>query len=95
MSELATRIRFITIEGFTSLDRFSIFVDDQDVTSMAARMSRRTVAEGKITLVTTVIKRLQTLVWWIRDQEKKRSLPLVAANFNADMIEEAAAMQLF
>jgi hypothetical protein len=94
MSDLATRTRFITLEGFLSLDRFSILVDDNDVTSMAARMSRRTVAEGKITLGTTVIKRLQTLIWWIRDQ-KKRSLPLVAANFNADMIEEAAAMQLF
>ena len=51
MSDLATRTRFITLEGlFLSLDRFSILVDDNDVTSMAARMSRRTVAEGKIML---------------------------------------------
>jgi hypothetical protein len=94
MTDLATRTRFINIEGFINLDRFSILVDDHVVTSMASRMARRTVAEGKITLGTTVIKRLQTLVWWIRDQ-KKQSLPLMAANFNADMIEEAAAMQLF
>ena len=94
MSDQATRTRFITHEGFTSLGHFSILVDDSDVTSMAARLSRRTQAEGKITLGTTIIKRLQTLVWWIRDQ-KKRGLPLVAANFNVDMIEDAASMQLF
>jgi hypothetical protein len=36
MSDQATRTRFITHEGFTSLGHFSILVDDSDVTSMAA-----------------------------------------------------------
>jgi hypothetical protein len=52
------------------------------------------VAEGKIILGTTVIKHLQTLIWWIRDQ-KKQNLPLEAADFNADMLEETAALKLF
>jgi hypothetical protein len=57
-------------------------------------MSKRTVAEGRIILGTKVIKRLQTLIWWIRDQ-KKQNLVVVAADFHADMLEETAALKLF
>jgi hypothetical protein len=90
----AIRTLFINLEGFDTLSAFSILVDDNDVTAMAARMSQRTVAEGKIILETTIFKRLQTLIWWIRDQ-KKQNLPLEAANFNADMLKETAALKLF
>jgi hypothetical protein len=92
----AIRTLFMNLEGFDTLSAFGILVDDNDVTSMAARMSRRTVAEGKFILLgTTVIECLQTLIWWIRDQ-KKQSLPLsMAANFNADMLKETAALKLF
>jgi hypothetical protein len=85
---------FINLEGFDALSAFSILVDDNDVTAMAARMLQRTVAEGKIILGTTVIKCLQTFIWcWIRDQ-KKQNLPLEAADFNADMLEETAWIRM-
>jgi hypothetical protein len=77
MSDQATRTRFITNEGFTSLGQFSILVDDSDVTSMAARISRRTQEEGKITLGTTVIKRLRL------QNKRERSWEIYPEDFDA------------
>jgi hypothetical protein len=91
MTLLAIRTLSINLEG---LSDFNILADNNDVMAMTARMSRCTVAEGKIILGTTVIKHLQTLIWWIHDQ-KKQNLPLEAANFNADMLEETAALKQF
>ena len=63
-----------------------------DITEMAKRMASHTQAEGRVLLGTVVIKRLQTLVWWIRDHQK-RGLDLVAAEFDVDAMNEAAEMK--
>jgi hypothetical protein len=68
---------------------------DKDVSEMSKtpRMANRTQAEGRVRLGTVVLKRLQTLIWWIRDQ-KKRGLALSAAEFTAEtMMSEAAEMK--
>jgi hypothetical protein len=55
-------------------------------------MASRTQAEGKVLLPTVVIKRFQTLVWWVRDQQK-RGQALVAADFNVETMNRAAEMK--
>jgi FPC/CPF motif-containing protein YcgG len=39
-----------------------------------------------------VIKQLQTLIWWVRDRQK-RGIALHAADFDADTLDEAAVMK--
>jgi hypothetical protein len=90
--DAATRTNIINREGFMSLDDLGVLETDTDVTEMAKRMATRTQAEGRVLLGTVVIKRLQTLVWWIRDQQK-RGLALVAANFDAAVMNQAAEMK--
>jgi hypothetical protein len=90
--DAATRTNIINREGFTSLDDLGVLETDTDVMEMAKRMATRTQAEGRVLLGTVVIKRLQTLVWWIRDQQK-RGLALVAANFDAAVMNQAAEMK--
>jgi hypothetical protein len=55
-------------------------------------MATRTQAEGRVLLGTVVIKRLQTLVWWVRDHQK-RGLALVAADFNDEAMAQASEMK--
>jgi hypothetical protein len=87
-----TRANIIAREGFTQLADLGVLETDSDVTEMAKRMATRTQAEGRVLLGTVVIKRLQTLVWWIRDQQK-RGLALSAANFDVDAMNQAAEMK--
>jgi hypothetical protein len=75
-----TRTNIIVREGFTQLADLGVLETDTDVTEMAKRMATRTQNEGRVLLGTVIIKRLQTLVWWVRDQQK-RGLALSAANF--------------
>ncbi len=89
----ATRNNIITREGFTQLADFGVLENDTDVSEMAKRMASRTVAEGRVLLGTVVVKRLQTLVWWVRDRQK-RGLPLVAAEFDMEAMNEAAQMKV-
>ena len=45
---------------------------DSGVTEMAKRMAARsTVATGQVILGTTQIKKLQALVYWVKDHEKR------------------------
>lgn len=85
------RVSVIDREGFNELPDLGILETDGDVTEMANRMAKRTVDDGRVTLGTTVvIKRLQTLVWWIRDRQK-RGLPLIAAEFTPEVLQQEAA----
>jgi hypothetical protein len=59
---------------------------------MAKRMAAHMLAKGQVLLGTVIIKHLQTLVWWVRDHQK-RGLPLVVANFNAKMMNQASEMK--
>ena len=66
----ATRANIIAQEGFTQLGDLGVLEMDSNITEMAKRMASRTQAEGRVLLGTVVIKRLQTLVWWVRDHQK-------------------------
>ena len=92
ITDADTRNTIITQEGFTSLHDLGVLENDADVTEMAKRMATRTQAEGRVLLGTVVIKRLQTLVWWIRDRQK-RGLDLDADDFNVDAMNKATEMK--
>ena len=65
VADLATRTNTINREGFTSLEDLGVLETDTDVSDMAKRLASRTHAEGRVYLGTVVVKRLQTLVWWV------------------------------
>jgi hypothetical protein len=92
ITDAGMRANIIAREGFTRLEDLGVLETDTDVTEMAKRMASRTQAEGRVLLGTVVIKRLQTLVWWVRDHQK-RNLPLVAAEFNAETMNQASEMK--
>ena len=64
---------FINIEGLGLIEAFeSIMSGDSDVTEMAKRMaSRPTIATGRVILGTMQIKRLQALVYSVKDGNKR------------------------
>jgi hypothetical protein len=65
------RQNFITIEGLDTIDAFATLSGDSDVTEMAKRMaSRSSVAAGKVILGTMQIKKIQALVYWVKDHHK-------------------------
>jgi hypothetical protein len=87
-----TRNTIINQEGFDGLADLGVLETDADVTEMAKRMATRAQAEGRVLLGTVVIKRLQTLVWWVRDRQK-RGLNLDGDDFNVDAMNKAAEMK--
>jgi hypothetical protein len=72
--DAVTRANIINREGFQSLADLGVLETDTDVSDMAKRLASRTQAEGRVYLGTVVVKRLQTLVWWVRDHQKQDSL---------------------
>ena len=88
----ATRNNIINREGFSTIGDLGVLETDSDVSDMAKRMASRTLAEGRVLLGTVVVKRLQTLVWWVRDHQK-RGLDVDAADWTADVMQEAAQMK--
>ena len=82
----------INLEGFTEVSDLGVLETDSDVNEMAKRMASCTVADGRVLLGTVVIKRLQTLVWWVRDR-LKRGLPINANDFDADALTQASQMK--
>ena len=68
----ANRATFINIEGLDSMEAFASMNGDSDVTDMAKRMSSRpNAAAGRVILGTMQIKRLQALVYWVKDHDKR------------------------
>ena len=66
------RATFINIEGLDSIAAFASMSGDSDVTEMAKRMaSRPNAAAGRVILGTMQIKRLQALVYWVKDYDKR------------------------
>jgi len=86
----ATRTMIINNEGFGSLADLGEMEGDRDVSEMAKRMASRSAAQGRVHLGTTHIKRIQALVWWVHDHQK-RGLALVAADFTVAAMEAAKA----
>ena len=61
----AVTTNIINQEGFTRIEDVGILENDTDVSDMAKRMASRMLAEGRVLLGTVIVKRLQTLVWWV------------------------------
>ena len=60
------------IEGLDSIAAFTSMNGDPDVTEMAKRMaSRSNAAAGRVILGTMQIKRLQALVYWVKDYNRR------------------------
>ena len=89
----ADRDTIINNEGFTTVADFSMLEGDTDVTEMAKRMAGRTAAGGRINLGTLVIKRLQALVFWVKDRTK-RGLDVTAADFTNEEMMEAGRVKV-
>jgi len=90
--DAVTRANIINREGFQSLADLGVLETDTDVSDMAKRLASRTQAEGRVYLGTVVVKRLQMLVWWVRDHQK-RGLPINAADFDVPAMNQAAEMK--
>jgi hypothetical protein len=68
---LAARMMFIELEGLDSLSAFAQLNGDSDVTEMAKRMASRPIATGRVILGTMHIKRIQALVFWVKDHDRR------------------------
>ena len=62
---------FIDIEGLDTIDAFATLNGDSDVTEMAKRMASRTAAVGCVILGTMQIKKIQALVYWVKDHHRR------------------------
>ena len=67
-------------EGFDNIEDLGVLEGDKDVLEMAKRLASRA-TNARVMLGTVQIKRLQALVWWARDHQR-RGLALVANNFD-------------
>ena len=67
----ASRQIFIDVEGLDTIDAFANLNGDNDVTEMAKRMASRTAAVGRVILGTMQIKKIQALVYWVKDHHRR------------------------
>lgn len=72
VTALSARKVFIEVEGIDNLEALGTLNGDTDVTEMAKRMASRSANAGKVILGTMQIKRLQALVYWVKDHEKRQ-----------------------
>ena len=84
---LAARMTFINVEGLDSISTFIQFNGDSDVTEMAKRMAARPSVAGRVILGTMQIKRLQALVYWVKDHDKRGLIAQPELWDNKAMIE--------
>jgi hypothetical protein len=83
----------INWEGFTILEDLGILEMDMDVLDMAKRfLASRMQAEGRVYLGTVIVKRLQTLVWWVHDHQK-HGLAIIAADITAQAMNQVAEIK--
>ena len=90
MSLAASRDVFIEVEGLNTIEAFGALSSDGDVTEMVAkRMASRTTNAGRVIVRGTMqIKRIQALVFWVKDHER-RQMEIEPNNWNE---EELRAM---
>ena len=67
----ASRQTFIDMEGLNLIDAFATLTGNSDVTEMAKRMTARTANAGQVILGTMQIKKIQALVYWVKDHHKR------------------------
>ena len=72
IANATTHTTFInSIEGLDSMEAFASINSDPDVTEMAKQIaSRPNAAAERVILGTMQIKRLQALVYWVKDHDK-------------------------
>ena len=75
ITAVASRNVFIDVEGLDTLEAFGDLNGDGDVTEMAKRMASRQQANGRVILGTTHIKRIQALVYWVKDHHRRDLVP--------------------
>jgi hypothetical protein len=92
ITDAATWTLIMNRKGFTQLDDLGVLETDLDMTEMAKWMASHTQAEGRVLLGLVIIKRFQTLVWWICDHQK-HGLPLIANDFTIETMADAAEMK--
>ena len=72
IANTATHTTFINIEGLDSVEAFASMNGDPDVTEMAKQTgSRPNSAAERVILGTMQIKRLEALVYWVKDHDKR------------------------
>jgi hypothetical protein len=72
ITKAAHRATLIEFEGLDSIAAFTSMGGDGDITEMAKRMaSRPSVAAGRVILGTMQIKKLQALVYWVKDYDRR------------------------
>ena len=72
VTNAAHHATLIEIEGLDSIAAFRSMSGDVDITEMAKRMaSRPSVASGRVILGTIQIKKLQALVYWVKDYDRR------------------------
>ncbi|KAI2494994.1 hypothetical protein MHU86_19513 [Fragilaria crotonensis] len=70
VTNAADRATLMEIEGLDSIAAFTSMSGDVDIAEMAKRMaSRPSVAAGRVILGTMQIKKLQALVYWVKDYD--------------------------
>jgi hypothetical protein len=84
----AARNNLIANEGFTSIEGMSCMTNDNDVNEMAKHSMSRTSTDGHVIMGTVAIKRIQGLVFWIKDH-CFRGLPITAEAFTVEEMENA------
>ena len=67
----ATRTLIVIKKYLTSIANFG-FLDggNNDITTMLSRMARRVANNGRVILGGIQIKKIQALVWWVRDYHR-------------------------
>ena len=85
---LAAHMTFINVEGLDSLCAFTQLNGDSDLTEMAKRMAALPSTARRVILgITLQIKRLQALVYWVKDHDKRRLIAQPDQWDNKAMIE--------
>ena len=88
VATLAARMTFINVEGLDLLSAFTQLNGNGDVTEMAKRMAARPSTAGRVILGTMHIKRIQALVFWVKDHDK-RGLVAEPELWDTNAMEEA------
>ena len=73
VTALASRMTFINVEGLDSISAFTqLSGNTEDATEMAKCMASRAIAAGRVILGTMqMIKRIQALIFWDKDHDKR------------------------
>jgi hypothetical protein len=84
----AAHNNLIANEGCTSIESMSCMTNNNDVNEIAKRLMSRAAMDGRVIMGTVAIKRIQGLVFWIKDR-CFHGLPITAEAFTVEEMENA------